>query len=196
MGGAPEQDERPIGQLLRSRLVQASAADITSKTLRVQETVEFVGAGRICVGEEAPVVIVPALGARPVSGGEGGRFVQKEEPGVTAGRHRLAPTSPELEPARDPAAAIVGPPDPPILPVKPAAVAEDESSLTRLDQLSERRNTVLERHQTFLKQSHNGSPRRPSSAVGGAGGRRGNAAGISLPEAAAGLRASARSAVR
>jgi hypothetical protein len=124
----------------------------------VQTPVELVGAGRIRAGEEAPVVIVPTLGARPVPGGEGGRLVQKEETGVTARRHRLAPTSPELEPARDPAAAIVGPPDPPILPVKPAAVAEDQSSLTRLDQLSERRNTVSQRHQTFLDRSENGFP--------------------------------------
>jgi hypothetical protein len=97
---------------------------------------------------------MPALGARAVPGGEGGRLVQKEEAGIASGRHRLAPTPPELEPARDPATAVMVPADPAILPVKPATIAKDESSLTRLDQLSHRRDTVAQRHQTILKRSH------------------------------------------
>jgi hypothetical protein len=130
--------------------VQAPATDIESEPLRMQAPVEDVGAGRAGVIEEAPIVVVPAFGARPMPSRECCRIVQKEETGVAARRHRLAPTSPELEPAGDPAAAIMVSADQSILPVKPAPIPKDEPSLIRLDQRSQRRDPVTQRHWTIL----------------------------------------------
>jgi hypothetical protein len=115
-------------------------------SLRVEAAVELVGACCLGVKEIGAVVLASALSARSVSGGERGRIVQEEEPSVTVGRHRLAPASPKLEPAGDPPAALVVPTYPPVVVVQASAVAEDETSLRRLDQLSKRRDAIAERH--------------------------------------------------
>jgi hypothetical protein len=115
-------------------------------SLRVETTVELVGAGCLGVNEIAAVVLASALSARSVSGSERGRIIQEEEPGVTAGRHRLAPAPPKLEPARDPPATVVVPTYPALVVVQASTVAKDETSLRRLDQFSKRRDAIAERH--------------------------------------------------
>ena len=146
VGNAVEQDEGAVRQLLQAPRVQASAV-VVSEPLGVEPAVELVGSGRARQAEEAPVVLMPALGARPVPGGERSGLVEEEETRVATGRHRLAPASPELEPARDPATTVVASADLPILVVQAATVAEHEPSLGRLDQFAKRRDTVAQRHE-------------------------------------------------
>ena len=113
---------------------------------RVEAKVELFGTFRTSSAEVAAVILASAFGARPMSGSERGRLVQKEETGVAAWRHRLAPASPELEPAGDPPAAVMVTAYTAVVVVQPSAVAEDETSLGRLDQLSERRDPIAQRH--------------------------------------------------
>jgi hypothetical protein len=98
------------------------------------------------MSEKAVVVGVPTFGAGTVSSGQSRRLVEKEEPCVAAVRHRLAVAPSKLQPARDPTAAIVAPADPTVFVVQPSTVAENKPPLRRLDQLSERRNSVPQRH--------------------------------------------------
>ena len=96
---------------------------------------------------EADVVLVPAERARSVPGGECGRLVEEEELREPAGLHECrAVPAPELEPARDPALAVVTPPDPPLVVVEAAAVPVDEPARRVGDQLARRRHPVLQRH--------------------------------------------------
>src|SRR5262249_32946064 len=101
---AVEQDECAVGQILGAPLVQPPPMDTGAEPLAVEAPVELVGAPGPGHGEEAPVVLVPALGAGTMPGGDGGGLVEKEEPGVAARRHRFAPAASELEPACNPPA--------------------------------------------------------------------------------------------
>src|SRR5262249_44397017 len=94
--------------------------------------------------DEAHVVLVPALGAWAVTGGEGRRLVEKEQPCVPAGWHGPAMPAAKLEPAGDPALSVEAAADPALLVVQPASVSEHEPALGRRDQIAERRDPVLE----------------------------------------------------
>ena len=149
-GRAVEQDERSVRELLRLPLVHAPPGDAVSEPLQMEPPVELVGARRAREAEEAAVVRVPALGARPVSCGERSGVVEEEEARVAARRHRSArpPATAELQPAGDPPLRLPLPPDDPGLVVEAATIAVDEPALGRLDQLAERRDAVAQRHQT------------------------------------------------
>src|SRR2546430_17409757 len=78
--------------------------------------------------EQPEVVLAPAERARPMSGRERGHLVEEEQARVAAGRHqRLPAPTTELQPARDPALAVVAPADSPGLVVQAAAVCLDET---------------------------------------------------------------------
>ena len=80
-------------------------------------------------------------------GRERGRLVEEEELGEPSRLHqRRAVPAAELEPAGDPALAVVAPPDAPALVVQTAAVPVDEPARRVGDELAERRDPVLERH--------------------------------------------------
>ena len=114
----------------------------------MEPLVDGVGAFLADELHEADVVLAPALGARPVPGRERGRLVEEEQAGVAVRRHRPADAvaAAELEAARDPALHLPVAPDPAIRVVQTPAVAVDEPTLGRRDQLPERRDAVLERH--------------------------------------------------
>src|SRR4029077_7338049 len=61
---------------------------------------------------EAVVVLPPAQRTGPMARGKGGGLVQEEQLGEATGlHHRAALPAAELEPAGNPAAAVVAPPD-------------------------------------------------------------------------------------
>ena len=95
---------------------------------------------------EANVVLAPAQRAGTVAGSEGGRLVEEEElrepPRL---QQRLPMPAAELEPARDPALAVVCPTDSTGGIVQAAAVAVHEAARRIGDQLAEGRDPVLER---------------------------------------------------
>src|SRR5205085_2936165 len=99
--------------------------------------------------EEAAVIRVPALGARPVSGSQRRSVVEEEEARVAARRYR--PTYPasaaKLQPAGDPSPPLPVPADDPVFVVEAATIAVDEPALRRLDQIAERRHVGAQRHQ-------------------------------------------------
>src|SRR4029453_19502111 len=69
---AVELHARAVGELVQVRFVQPP-------TLCVKHLVELAGARGTREREEALVIRVPALGARPVPRGECGRLVEEEE---------------------------------------------------------------------------------------------------------------------
>ena len=82
-----------------------------------------------------------------MSGRESRRLVEEEELGELSRLHeRLAVPAAELEPAGDPALAVVAPPDAPVLVVEAAAVAVDQAAGRVGDELAERGDAVLQRH--------------------------------------------------
>jgi hypothetical protein len=95
--------------------------------------------------------ILPAtLRTRPVAGRQGGLFVQEEELGEPARAQEFAAPPLELEPAGDP------PPDLPrtdqsaVVVVKDTSVPEEEPPRLGGDDVSERGDTVAERHGTHI----------------------------------------------
>src|SRR5207248_796878 len=90
----------------------------------------------------------------PVPGGKRRRLVEEEELGVAARlQERAAPPAAELEPARDPAPAVVAPANRAPLVVQTAAVAVDETPPGRRHELAERRHPVLQRHRRHLSRA-------------------------------------------
>jgi ketosteroid isomerase-like protein len=93
------------------------------------------------------LVLVPAERAGAMAGGERRRLVQEEQLGEAAGLKQGPPLpATELEPAGDPALAVVASADATGLIVKAAAVAVDQPTAGVRNQLAERCNAVLERH--------------------------------------------------
>jgi hypothetical protein len=82
-----------------------------------------------------------------VSSCEGNSFIQEEQLRVAILRHHDASAAFEFENAGDPTAAGVLPNDLAVVIVEcSAAVAQERSPGANRDNLTERRNTVLERH--------------------------------------------------
>ena len=80
-------------------------------------------------------------------GGERGRFVEEEQLREAPGpQQRAAPPVAELEPARDPAAAVVAAADAPFVVVEAATVPVHQAARGVGDELAERRDPVLQRH--------------------------------------------------
>ena len=96
---------------------------------------------------EADVVLTAAERARAVPRGERRRLVEEEELGEAAGLEEGgAPPAAELEPACDPALAVVSPPYPASLVVQAAAISVHETARGVGDQLARRGDAVSERH--------------------------------------------------
>ena len=96
---------------------------------------------------EAAVVLAAAERARAVPPSEGRRFVEEEELREASGlQQRAALSAAELEPAGDPALAVVASADPPGLVVEAAAVSVDQAARGIRDEVAERSDTVLQRH--------------------------------------------------
>ena len=131
--------ERAVGKLAHRRIVVAAA-------LTIEPQVDGVGTRVADEPEEARVVGAAAERARPVARCEGGRLVEEEELGELPRLHqRPAVPALELEPAGDPTARRLMPPDPALRVVQAAAVAVDEPARRMGDELAERRHPVLER---------------------------------------------------
>ena len=97
----------------------------------------------------AEVLVVGATTqrARTMTGGERRHLVEKEELREPTGLHegRAVPAA-EFEAARDPAPAGEAPADPALLVVEAPAVPVHQPSALVCDQVSERRDAVLQRH--------------------------------------------------
>ena len=140
-GLALAEHERPVGKLPDGPLVTRP------ETLLVQALVESGGTRLAGDLQETVVVVAAALGARPVTGGERGRFVEEEELRVAPRLLLLdAPAILELEPAGDPALDLESTHDRPVRIVQAASVAVDEPTRRVGDQLAERGDAVLQRH--------------------------------------------------
>ena len=151
-GLALPKDERAVRKVLEKRLVEAVCPHPRLDPLSVELLVHRVGADLAGVQvaparREAHEVLAPAERAGAVPGGERRHLVEEEELGEAA-RLEQRPLMPvlELQPARDPALAVVAAPDPPGLVVQAALVAVDEPAPRIGDELAEGRHAVLERH--------------------------------------------------
>ena len=103
---------------------------------------------------ETNVVLAAAECAGAMPGGEGRRFVEEEELGEPSGLYqRGAPPAAELESAGDPALAVVTPADPANLVVEAPAVSVDQAARGIHDELTQRRDPVLQWHYTLLDRS-------------------------------------------
>jgi hypothetical protein len=97
--------------------------------------------------DEAVVVLAVAERTGAMPGGERGRLVEEEQLGEAAGLHELiAVPAAELQPAGDPALAVVPPADVPVRVVKAATVSIDQTTRGVCRQFTERRDPVLPRH--------------------------------------------------
>ena len=96
---------------------------------------------------ETVVVLAAAERTWAVAGSEGSCFVEKEELGVAARlKERCAMPAAELEPAGNPAPAVVAATNAPVCVVQAASVAVHEAARRLSDELAERRDPVLPRH--------------------------------------------------
>jgi hypothetical protein len=144
--------ERPVGQLVECRLVEAMRARLGVDALRVQLHIDRIRAGLAGVElppdlREAVVVLPAAERARTVARRERGRLVEEEElRELPRLEERSALPALELEPAGDPTPDRVAPPDLPVAVVQAAPVPVHEAAGGMRDQLAERRDPVPERH--------------------------------------------------
>jgi hypothetical protein len=146
------QDERAVGQLVERRLVQTVRSRPRVDALLMELGVDRVGSDHAGMpldphGYEGPVVLATTKGARAMSGGERGRLVEEEQLGEAAGLHqRLSMPPTELEPAGDPPTSGEPSPDAPPIVVEAPPVPVDETAVGGRDELTERRDPVLQRH--------------------------------------------------
>jgi hypothetical protein len=144
--------ERPVGEVGKRRRVASLGASGGIKALGVQQCVDLVGRRPAAAGtgadvEEAVVVGPAAQRAGAVAGGERRPLVEDEELGEPARLQEALPFPPaELEPAGDPAQAIVVAADAAAGVVQAAAISVDEPAARVGDQLAEWRDAVLEWH--------------------------------------------------
>src|SRR5581483_7938343 len=149
----PVEDERAVRKVVQSHVMTQRATRLRIDELAVEPLVDRVGVRGARVERpperhEMPVVVPAAERARAVAGGEGRRLVEEEQLREAARPHeRLAPPVAEPEPARDPPLTGVAAPDAPVLVVQTAAVAVHEPPRRVCDQVAERRDPVLPRHQ-------------------------------------------------
>ena len=145
------EDERAVRKLLERHGVQA-ALPVLGKPLRVELGIDRIGPACAGVtvapdGAEALVVLPAAQRAGPMPCGERRRLVEEEQLGEAAGLQQRSPQpAAELEPAGDPAPAVVPPADLAVLVVQAAAVSVDEPPCRIGDQLAERSDPVSQRH--------------------------------------------------
>ena len=93
-----------------------------------------------------------------MAGGERRRFVEEEELGEASGlQQRTALPAAELEPARDPAPAVVAAADAPFVVVEAATVPVDQAARGVCDELAQRCDPVLQRHPGIIANAE--SPR-------------------------------------
>jgi hypothetical protein len=149
------EDERARRERRRLRVVQPPVT--TVEPLVVKTRVDLVGTPRSDELEEQLVVGSTAERARPVTRGERGRLVEEEELGEAAGlEQRRAMPVLEPQPARDPSPPGVGAPDGSVRVVETTPVAVHEAARRVGDQLTQRRDTVAERHAPTLLTYNNG----------------------------------------
>ena len=120
---------------------------VSGHALAVQAGVDLAGAAGAADPHEAQIVLVAALGAGPVPGREGGGLVEEEEAGVPARLEQRPAAASKLEPAGDPALSVELPANPPARVVQAASIAEDQPAPRFRDEVSERRDAVLQRTQ-------------------------------------------------
>ena len=125
------EQERPVGKLPDGALVTRP------ETLLVQALVESGGTRLAGDLQETVVVVAAALGARPVTGGERGRFVEEEELRVAPLLLLLdAAALLELEPAGDPTLDLESTHDGSVRIVQAPSVAVDEPTRGIDDQVA------------------------------------------------------------
>ena len=100
-------------------------------------------------GDQAVVVLAPALRTGAMAGRERSHLVEEEELRVAAGLlQRTSPPVAELEPARDPAFHREATADAALGVVEAAAIPVHEATGGVRDEIAERRDPILERAQT------------------------------------------------
>jgi len=149
-------DHRPVRKP-RPTLGVRAPPPLVIDPLNVERVVQVVrreraGGGRSAarsrpVPAKLEIPASPALRARAVARGQGRGLVEEEELGVAPGRHDPAPAPLEPQHADDPALADPGAPDVSIGVVQAAAVAHQRAAGRCRDQLAERRDAILSRHE-------------------------------------------------
>jgi len=149
--------ERPVRQRLEWGLeppLNVPARGPRGDPLGMQPRIQRIGPSAVSEVKIVPkcdklsVVLVAAEGAGAVTGGKCCRLVEEEQLGESARlEEALALPPPELQAAGDPASAVEAPPDRPVRVVEAAAVAVDKAPRRVGDQIAERRDPVLKRHE-------------------------------------------------
>jgi hypothetical protein len=145
-------NERTVRELVERRVVPELSARPWVDPLAVELRVDRVRSdlARVQLAPdpgEAVEVLAAAEGARAVAGREGSCLVEEEELGKAAGLEEWpALPAAELELAGNPALAVVAPADATGRIVEAAPVSVDQSTRRVRDQLTERRDPVLQRH--------------------------------------------------
>jgi hypothetical protein len=151
-----EQDERPVRERVERRFMTELRCGTRNETLVLELGVDCVGAHLTGMqsapeGGEANVVLAATEGAGAVSGGKRSRLVEEEELREAAGlQQRPAQPVAEVEPAGDPALAVVMAADAAGLIVEATAISVDQAAPGLCDQLAERCDPVLQRHRGRL----------------------------------------------
>ena len=92
-----------------------------------------------------------AFRARTMPGGQRGCFVEKEELRIPLWLHHGPMPAAQFQKARDPAPDLPRPHDPPRVVVKNTAVAHHKPATGERHDITERRNSVLQRHSVFYE---------------------------------------------
>ena len=152
-GSAVLEDERAVGKIAGRGVVVALPSRRLVDPLPVEPGIDrvraAVGMQLTPDGSEAVVVGAAAQGARAMTGSEGSRLVEEEQLGEPP-RLQQWPAQPaaELEPAADPPLSVIAAADAAVLVVEAAPVSVDQPTPRLGDEIAERRDPVLQRHQT------------------------------------------------
>ena len=162
------QHERPVGERPERRNVMSLRAGPRVEPLGVQSIVDRIGPVLPRVQllpdlDEPNVVLATTERARAVPGSERGRLVEEEQFRELPRLHERRPVpAAELQPARDPSPNAEEPPDAAVLVVHAPAIAVDEPPSRVGDRLTERGDSVLQRHRRYGATS---SPSSTSTSI-------------------------------
>jgi hypothetical protein len=99
---------------------------------------------------ELLVILMAALCARPVSGRQGGCFIEEEELGVRSRAHDRAATAAELQSTHQPSSTLTVPHDPLRRVVEHASITEHLASIRHSNKFTKGSDSVLSWHDGLL----------------------------------------------
>ena len=143
-------DVRTIGKIGQSSAI-GTLDRAAGKTIAMELPIDEVGADRLAetgrpIPAEPAIIVSTAFGARTVSGGERCRLVEEKEFGVRVRSHDDTSDSAEFGETCDPTPHLRRANDAPMIVVQDTAVAHDQATAAAGDDLTERRDSILQRH--------------------------------------------------